>query len=405
MEKLTPEQEAQIAIIVEKWRAIALSTKPIDRHKATEAIKSAYALIGKESPEIVFCPSPHDALNKLFLNHLDLLVDKIEKQIVTKLAGQIGIIAELKKQQRKLVIDYLSQIPSKAIKKIYINQHDLYEHIENSFGLEIVEYLYSHVMVNLGHQLHNRIINELYIQANQQLLAQISKLQSQLGERIWQSLKSELEQQTWQIIKNNYHAGALLYDCCWLDICGSVLNSTVNQSVREVLESVVKECGQICGYEKICFVCDRPRIISFDNQQELHAEGAPAIQFADGYSLYAYHGVTLPEAYGKLHPHQWKAEWILEEKNAELRRVLIQGIGYARICQELEATELDTWQEYTLLKIDKQVDDELIYLLKMTCPSTGHIHALRVPPDIRSARQAIRWVNWGIDPEEFSVQT
>nr|WP_264196540.1 hypothetical protein [Microseira wollei] len=41
----------------------------------------------------------------------------------------------------------------------------------------------------------------------------------------------------------------------------------------------------------------------------------------------------------------------------------------------------------------------------MTCPSTGHIHALRVPPDMTSAREAIRWVNWGIDPEEFSVQT
>jgi hypothetical protein len=78
---------------------------------------------------------------------------------------------------------------------------------------------------------------------------------------------------------------------------------------------------------------DRPRIISFDNQQRLHAEGAPAIQLADGYSLYAYHGVTIPEAYGKLHPHQWQAEWILAEKNAELRQVLIQGISYGRICQ------------------------------------------------------------------------
>jgi len=85
--------------------------------------------------------------------------------------------------------------------------------------------------------------------------------------------------------------------------------------------------------------------------------------------------------------------------------VLIQGIGYARICQELQATELDTWQEYTLLKIDSNVDVEDIYLLKMICPSTGYIHALRVPPDVESAREAITWVNWGIDPEEFSVQT
>ncbi|GET41996.1 hypothetical protein [Microseira wollei] len=158
MEKLTPEQEAQIAIIVEKWRAIALSTEPINRH-ARSAIKSAYALIGKEAPEIVFCPSPSDALNKLFLLHLDLLADKIEKQIVTKLVDKTGIIAELNKKQRKLVIDYLSQISSKPIKKIFIARHDLYDQLENNFGLEIVEQFYSRVMVNLGYQLHNRIIN------------------------------------------------------------------------------------------------------------------------------------------------------------------------------------------------------------------------------------------------------
>lgn len=152
-------------------------------------------------------------------------------------------------------------------------------------------------------------------------------------------------------------------------------------------------------------MCDRPRILSFDNEQRLHAEGTPAIQFADGFSVYAYHGVELPENYGLLHPNLWQAKWLLEEDKAELRRVLMHGIGYARICQELEAEELDTWQQYTLLKIESKVDIEPIYLLKMTCPSTGCIHALRVPPDVNSAREAIRWVNWGTDPEEFSVQT
>ena len=58
-----------------------------------------------------------------------------------------------------------------------------------------------------------------------------------------------------------------------------------------------------------------------------------------------------------MHPHQWQAQWILEEENAEIRRVLIQGIGYARICQELQATELDAWQEYTLLLIDTAIDE------------------------------------------------
>ena len=71
----------------------------------------------------------------------------------------------------------------------------------------------------------------------------------------------------------------------------------------------------------------------------------------------------------------------------------------------MQAVVIDTWREYTLLKIDSNIDEEKIYLLKMTCPSTNKIHALRVPPNVNSAREAITWVNWGIDPEEFLVQT
>ncbi|MGF1486954.1 MAG: leucine-rich repeat domain-containing protein [Prochloraceae cyanobacterium] len=101
----------------------------------------------------------------------------------------------------------------------------------------------------------------------------------------------------------------------------------------------------------------------------------------------------------------WPVEWLLESENAEARRLLIQVIGYDRICNELGAIELDRWREYSLLKIEQEVDIESIHLLKMTCPSSGHIHVLRVPPDITKAREAIKWVNWGIDPEEFDIET
>ena len=106
---------------------------------------------------------------------------------------------------------------------------------------------------------------------------------------------------------------------------------------------------------------------------------------------------------------------ILEEENAEFRRLVIQVIGYARICEELAAIEIDNWREYTLLKIEvayaraayagRDVDLEPIYLLKMTCPSTNYTHVLRVPPNMSSAREAITWVNWGIDPDEFTIET
>jgi len=53
----------------------------------------------------------------------------------------------------------------------------------------------------------------------------------------------------------------------------------------------------------------------------------------------------LPACTGKakLHLNQWQSQWLLEENNAELRRVLIQGIGYEKICKELQGQELDFW--------------------------------------------------------------
>ncbi|MBW4694933.1 MAG: hypothetical protein KME27_24550 [Lyngbya sp. HA4199-MV5] len=195
-------------------------------------------------------------------------------------------------------------------------------------------------------------------------------------------------------------------EACYLDYCFSALGCDCRELHWQALRDLVQECGWwIMPFEKLCIVCDRPRVLRFDSENRLHAKGEPAIQFADGYSLYFYRDVALPEKYGKVHPHLWRAKWILKEQNAELRRVLIQGIGYTRICQELQAVALDSWREYTLLKIEAEADVEPIVLLKMTCPSTHHIHALRVPPAMTSAREADRWVNHGIDSEAFAIET
>jgi leucine-rich repeat protein SHOC2 len=122
--------------------------------------------------------------------------------------------------------------------------------------------------------------------------------------------------------------------------------------------------------------------------------------------------VKLPRRYWtKL--SEWQSQWLLDEENAKVRRVLIQQIGYEWICQDLDAIIVDNWREYSLLKIEdfeifseeEQEKREPLILLKMTCPSTAHIHILRVAPEMTSAEAAITWVNHGIHPDRFSIQT
>jgi leucine-rich repeat protein SHOC2 len=130
-----------------------------------------------------------------------------------------------------------------------------------------------------------------------------------------------------------------------------------------------------------------------------------------------YANTSLPRQYWTKFS-EWKPEWLLVEKNAELRRILVQRIGYEKVCEELRPVTIDTWREYSLLKIDMQKpyrfsfdeftqpqEREPIILLKMTCPSTPHIHILRVPLKMTSAEAAITWVNHGIHPDTFAAQT
>lgn len=347
--KLTPEQEALIPVYQEKWRRIALSTEPIDRQKTTIAVKAMYDLIDLQEPELFFSDSPYEAFTKVE-----------PKLMFSKRGVMLCPLNFWKPSVMQLYTEVRSQLGGK---NIWDQLPD-----ERSF---IQGFLH-----------HSQLVTQLKNQFNNQLT------------------KSGYNFNGLNIVDDSW-----ISECAWFDFCISALNCRYNPKIWSLLQLIAKECGWILLYKKVAIICDRPCILCLDSQNRLHAEGSPAIQFADGYSLYSYHGVTLPEKYGKLHPHQWQSQWLLEEENAELRRVLIQGIGYSRICQELEAAELDTWREYTLLRIDKNIDLEPINMLKMACPSTGHIHFLRVPPNLKSARKAIKWVNWGVDAEDFSVQT
>ncbi|MEG5064150.1 hypothetical protein QUB33_11050 [Microcoleus sp. B3-A4] len=340
---------------------LTLSTAPIDSQKATESVKKIYAAIGRSAPQVIVCSSPQIASLKLL--QLLKITSRSHYQTLLLTPGNLVL--------GKSVLEDIFQV------EVKFSGGGLWDGLGD--------------LIKIREQSADRILRSGFplMRKNYRELWRANFRRSPLN---------YLEPLTSTHLVKEIHLTEFFISK------GGV---TLDQKAQELFhcqKQLLEHCGWIVPFEKICLVCDRPLHIRFDSANELHAEGEPAIAFADGYSLYFHHGVKLPKKYGKVHSDLWQAEWLLSESNAELRRVLIERIGYDRICQQLQAVKLDTWQEYTLLKIDN-ADVEPIYLLKMTCPSTGHIHALRVPPDVRSAKEAIRWVNWDIDPEEFSVQT
>jgi len=102
-----------------------------------------------------------------------------------------------------------------------------------------------------------------------------------------------------------------------------------------------------------------------------------------------------------------KSVWILKERNAEVRKLIIEKIGWTKILSDLDARLVDQWNSYELYRIQPrdQFIREPFQLLKMKCPSVNSDYVLCVPPSFNTAEEAIKWVNRGIAPESFFKQT
>ena len=273
-------------------KRLILSTTPIDAQKAAEAIKVAYAAIGLEQSSVIICSSPRDAYLQIF----NLLKHEHSQNCSEEWdSNRLG---------QKLDREWISpsivrEFASPAVWEYELSCMTIESEADSTLS-----------------SLFNELVDE-YKRSEQTM--------------------GNLFRNNLLFLKSPQTPTTLFKKIYLTQLYISSLGLYLSQKAQEILRGqklLFEHCGFIFPFEKICAVCDRPRHLRFDSQNRLHAEGEPAIEFADGWKIYFYHGVRLPEEYGKFHPNQWQSQWLLTEENAELRLVLFEGIGYDRICQE-----------------------------------------------------------------------
>lgn len=103
-------------------------------------------------------------------------------------------------------------------------------------------------------------------------------------------------------------------------------------------------------------------------------------------------------------PETITAREILHERNVSLRRVLLERMGLNRFIAETHGEELDVDEDAggprRLLRIAFDGEDALVCVV-VRCPSTGQQYVLRVPPHMRTCRQAIAWTAGFNDAEQY----
>lgn len=103
-------------------------------------------------------------------------------------------------------------------------------------------------------------------------------------------------------------------------------------------------------------------------------------------------------------PQEITSAEALKQRNAELRRVMIERMGYVRFAAEAGAKVLnedtDPGGRRQLLRIELD-DDEPLVGLTCNCPSTGRQYFLRVPPTTKTCHQAAAWIAGFDDPKKY----
>ncbi len=175
------------------------------------------------------------------------------------------------------------------------------------------------------------------------------------------------------------------------------------------LAGLARSAGWWWPYANVAILTDRPDELHRDNVGRLHAAQTPALHYSDGFALHAWRGMPIPSDLVDRLAHLTHAQ-IAAERNAELRRVMLEHFGYERYLREAGARRLGADACGVLWQLTF-ADDEPLTMVEVVNSTpepdgTSRVYWLRVPPTTRTPRAGVAWT-FGLTEEEYQplVQT
>lgn len=171
------------------------------------------------------------------------------------------------------------------------------------------------------------------------------------------------------------------------------------------LMALARCCGWAAPYENACYLSERHTTLKRDAQGRLHCLDGAAVQYPDGWGVYAVRGVRVPMDW-VINRKELDPMLALTEPNLERRAAAATLIGWDRVLEKLNpvVVNVESSPEYDygkLLRADMP-DEPGAQFLQVLC-STGRTMVLRVPPTMRTAREANAWT-YGFEAKEFNPE-
>ena len=405
---------ALMAEVVDEWVARALSTAPVDRYAAESALRDAYVAAGYRPPSsIVWLPShPAAALVASTIAGISeqrtpRQVDAVDDPVLVELAGAAGrtlyhrVARGAKDTVEALVRPHVSPLLWKRI------EIDVRRRVGDLVGRRlwrpVGDELWSLVRSGFETVDGTDLVERSWNSAVEQLAVQTSWVAA--GGVDWSRARA-----VWRLPSGEpRRAGVLTGAECvdWLATADFLVR-------RALLRPAPASFHPLCrltdvaeawwAFEHLAVVAERPVAIRLDEQRHVHNPDGPAIEYADGFAVHAWHGQRVASSV-VLAPETISVDDIDGERNEQVRLVLVERFGgWERYLVESGA-EVVQRDDCGSLWRKSGTGAEPILLLEIvnatvSLDGTPSRKVLRVPPTMGTARQAMAWT-FGLDEAEY----
>lgn len=197
------------------------------------------------------------------------------------------------------------------------------------------------------------------------------------------------------------------HDGGWLSFYAAFGRFGIDVHRLDGLFELAKSCGWWWAFGDVVVLTERPNHLSRDDRGRLHCETGAAIRWPDGWGVYAWHGVRVPEDV-ILRPHDLSVERIEKETNVEIRRVMIERYGVSRYVSDSGAEAIAEDSCGVLYRKEVPGDEAIVMVkvLNSTPEPDGSrkTYFLRVPPNMRTPHEAVAW-SFNVPPDRYKPET
>lgn len=367
IKNLTERQLARMLEVRDQWIAHGLSCDPADETRAESGIIESYRNAGLSTPYIVWCASPLSgaltikAMGQMNKKRVTSRYRRISVQdyvwdTVLKCARSDEEESVIGHAVQSVILSFASlekiedaiqskgyRVWDKGIGGVEDGVKDrvcdsVWEGVRNIVGESVNERVWGAMGEKVHERVSGRVLDSLNNGAKRRLKRMVMEfpIDGVWEDGVWDNIRDRwrgiINDETGSVFpaQNTQREWGVLAIYDYFNTVLGLHNET--RKIKGLL-SIAQSSGWFWPHERICWICDRPAAIHMDTDNRLHRTNGPAISFRDGWKIYAHHGVTLPSWIVE-EPEKITPAKINEERNAEIRRVMIEKFGEERYLLE-----------------------------------------------------------------------